>query len=84
MELQGLVTILQELPVGQAVLGAVVGFSLVQQPAKLLSVQLSAVARGAVQGSAALGRPGSQPEEEGQDPITELEKVLVLIQNASG
>ena len=84
MDIQGLTTVLKELPVGQAVLGALVGLALVQPPAKQVSFQLCAVARGAVQGSAALGKPGSQESEDGQDPIEELEKVLVLIQKASG
>ena len=66
---------IQGLPVSQVVLGAMLGTALLQTPGKQTSLQLAAVARGAVQGAASLGRLEEKEAVQGQeDPITELEK----------
>ena len=71
-------------PAGQAVLGGFVGISMRRLTPKQWQLWLMAVVRGAVQGSAAL-EPGSGTEKNSEfNSISELDRVLLLVQKAMG
>ena len=71
-------------PAGQAVLGGLAGISMLRPTPKQGQLWLMAVARGAVQGSAAL-EPGSGTEKNSEfNSISELDRVLLLVQKAMG
>ena len=74
-------------PAGQAVLGGLVGISMLRLTLKQGQLWLMAVARGAVQGSAAISglEPGSGTGTNSEyNSISELDRVLMLVQKAMG
>ena len=74
-------------PAGQAVLGGLIGISMLRLTPKQGQLWLMAVARGAVQGSAAISglEPGSGTGTNSEyNSISELDRVLMLVQKAMG
>ena len=76
-------TALLQWPVSQAVLGGLVGISMLRPTPKQGQLWLMAVARGAVQGSASLDS-GSGTEKDEFTSISELGRVLLLVQKSNG